>query len=134
MNLSSSIFNTVRKSTTGDLLGHAGDGDYMVYHDVSFTVRMGRSMVRICRHRSPDEAVLAISFIAIVHMYYGHLQSNVFPSIPSFYRQDVKSSISMVRPRVRRNHGKSKSAEIAVFEKINVAAEMAATNFNERIQ
>jgi len=26
-----------------------------------------------------DEAVLAISFIAIVHMYYGHLQSNVFP-------------------------------------------------------
>jgi formate dehydrogenase subunit gamma len=26
-----------------------------------------------------DEAVLAISFIAIVHMYYGHLQHNVFP-------------------------------------------------------
>jgi formate dehydrogenase subunit gamma len=26
-----------------------------------------------------DEAVLAVGFILIVHMYYGHLQSNVFP-------------------------------------------------------
>jgi formate dehydrogenase subunit gamma len=33
--------------------------------------------VMAAAHR--DEAVLAISFIAIVHMYYGHLQHNVFP-------------------------------------------------------
>jgi cytochrome b subunit of formate dehydrogenase len=35
--------------------------------------------IAVCASAHRDEAILATTFILIVHMYYGHLQSNVFP-------------------------------------------------------
>ena len=56
--------------------------------------------IAVCATAHRDEAVLATSFILIVHMYYGHLADHGFPlQHRDFYRQDVKIKIqTMVWP------------------------------------
>jgi formate dehydrogenase subunit gamma len=44
-----------------------------------FSQYMGGEWFAVCAAAHRDEAVLAISFIFIVHMYYGHLSTSAFP-------------------------------------------------------
>jgi hypothetical protein len=44
----------------------------------------------VCATAHRDEAVLAISFIAIVHMYYGHLSTAAFPVNTTMFTGKMK--------------------------------------------
>jgi formate dehydrogenase subunit gamma len=44
-----------------------------------FEGRVSSEFLAICAVAHRDESILAVGFIIIVHLYYGHLQRNVFP-------------------------------------------------------